>query len=403
MESQIPDQQDLALTLKQFTYDSALEANELRLLQPDGVHEGHLSFRLIHVARTEARLYTAISYTWGDENESEPILLNGQLFYIRPNLWSCLYHIGRAARNSSWRYLWVDAICINQDDIAERNSQVREMDQTYCRALYVSVWLGLGAQSHPSTTSAQAGQGNPFDWRDSIADLASHSYWTRKWTIQEFMLGRCIEVYPGDNRRVDWEVFHHEMYSRLSDRLRMISFNSFAAAPFLMARTDNLYPFTYHSLHVLIEKHCRTACKDPRDAVFALLGLVPHEERRLLIKFFPDYNIPEHHVRIIAVAHCRQNPKSRVWAYSREFFQGLGVEDDSEMARIWRRSEKFNYLDDRPSGQMLEVLRLHDQLEKHGVLFTEDWQDTSSEKGHSVLSRVTQFLLDIVGSSYPSP
>lgn len=106
-------------------------------------NEGDLRFEIVHIKRDKAPPYTVISYTWGDGEVTLTIRLNGQTFYIRVNLWSCLYYLSLHAPHAQWTHLWADAICINQNDAQERNTQVRLMDQTYRNATCVSVWLGL--------------------------------------------------------------------------------------------------------------------------------------------------------------------------------------------------------------------------------------------------------------------
>jgi Heterokaryon incompatibility protein (HET) len=126
-----------------FTYDSSLASNELRLLQPVAVNHHSLRFRTRRVQRASATPYTAVSYIWGSGDASEVIYLDNRPFYVRLNLWSCLYYMAHAAKNAAWEHLWVDAICIDQANDAKRSSQVRLMDQTYRDAVCVSVWLGL--------------------------------------------------------------------------------------------------------------------------------------------------------------------------------------------------------------------------------------------------------------------
>ncbi|KAE9379669.1 heterokaryon incompatibility, partial [Stipitochalara longipes BDJ] len=139
-------------------------------------------------------IYTAVSYTWGNADASEVIYLDNRRFYVRPNLWSCLYYMAQAARNAAWNYLWVDAICINQTNDAERSSQVRLMDQTYRDAVCVSVWLGLVTLPTdtmpyiPTQIPAKTLESDRFDWIDSIVDLSNRPYWSRVWVIQEFLL-----------------------------------------------------------------------------------------------------------------------------------------------------------------------------------------------------------------------
>jgi hypothetical protein len=84
--------------------------------------------------------YETLSYEWGDINSPKhEILLDGQPFTVRRNLWQAL----RCLRTEfAARTLWVDAICINQEDVLERNHQVGMMSSIYTFASSVRVWLG---------------------------------------------------------------------------------------------------------------------------------------------------------------------------------------------------------------------------------------------------------------------
>ncbi|SPJ72129.1 related to heterokaryon incompatibility protein (het-6OR allele) [Fusarium torulosum] len=91
-----------------------------------------------------------MSYTWGDDNATETILVNDGQFALRPNLFSAL----KSLRNfDSPRLIWIDAICINQEDESERNHQVWQMNNIYSNAAVVNVWLGS------ATASSDAGIG----------------------------------------------------------------------------------------------------------------------------------------------------------------------------------------------------------------------------------------------------
>jgi hypothetical protein len=81
-----------------------------------------------------------LSYVWGTEKAPDPILLDGQPFYITENLKDALIMIQHGSKKE--RVLWIDAICINQNDSLERNAQVRQMRHIYSSARRVLVWLG---------------------------------------------------------------------------------------------------------------------------------------------------------------------------------------------------------------------------------------------------------------------
>jgi hypothetical protein len=369
-----------------FTYLSRLGPTELRLLQPVSANQHALHFRVLSVPRAAAPPYTAASYTWGDGEASEVIYLNGRAFHVRRNLWSCLYYLSLGAQYAAWKYLWVDAICIDQTDDAERSAQVRLMDQTYRDAACVSVWLGLvtlpeeyrsGSPKHLPIKTVEA---DGFDWTDSIADLANRPYWSRFWVIQEFLLGRNVEICCSDNR-IDWLEFQ----TRLCNEARIEQFSdeydsnprndipgSYGALPLIMGRHPDKHPETLQPLHNLLINHRRSKCKDPRDRVFALLGLIPPDERGALGRFFPDYAMTEDHVFIITLAHLTQF-SSLIWTQlnrepitpdSEELFLGLEVESKARRRKLLRRAKDFDYLDDGPPSGLLQVLAFHDEIEE---------------------------------------
>ncbi|PMD13238.1 HET-domain-containing protein, partial [Hyaloscypha hepaticicola] len=84
--------------------------------------------------------YTAISYMWGTRDADRVIELDRASFSVTENLWACL----RKFRNlipgeTSLSYIWVDAICINQEDPDERSSQVSQMGAIYAEAQKVVI------------------------------------------------------------------------------------------------------------------------------------------------------------------------------------------------------------------------------------------------------------------------
>jgi Heterokaryon incompatibility protein (HET) len=81
--------------------------------------------------------YVALSYVWGSSAVTENIIVNGSPFPVTINLARALRQL-----EDSPLLLWVDAICINQRDVKERNSQVRMMGDIYRNASIVVSWLG---------------------------------------------------------------------------------------------------------------------------------------------------------------------------------------------------------------------------------------------------------------------
>lgn len=83
--------------------------------------------------------YDALSYVWGDAKEVSEIILDGQSFLVTRNLQAALYQVRQTQQT---RTLWVDALCINQDDVHERSDQVSQMQHIYSQASTVLVSLG---------------------------------------------------------------------------------------------------------------------------------------------------------------------------------------------------------------------------------------------------------------------
>lgn len=83
--------------------------------------------------------FTALSYVWGDATSPCEIICNGHTKSITRNLWGVLSQLQKQWFNC---LLWVDAICINQEDKEEKSFQVAMMRDIYRRAAKVIFWLG---------------------------------------------------------------------------------------------------------------------------------------------------------------------------------------------------------------------------------------------------------------------
>ena len=83
--------------------------------------------------------YQALSYVWGDPSIQHEILVNQQHFPVTHNLHLALR---RLRDTSAVRMIWIDALCINQENVDERNQQVRLMGDIYRKASEVLIWLG---------------------------------------------------------------------------------------------------------------------------------------------------------------------------------------------------------------------------------------------------------------------
>lgn len=173
--------------------------------------------------------YTALSYVWGAHEASHIIWFGTLLLRIRPNLDSALRNLRR--RDRSIR-LWVDAVCINQNDLLERNHQVQQMRDIFSAALETIIYLGPqdgGNTGHSAwnflerhsswaldenreidrNTAARLDEHLIYfrgDLKDVELDVLSRSWFRRLWVFQEAVVSRSLSVQCG-NRRISWDDF----------------------------------------------------------------------------------------------------------------------------------------------------------------------------------------------------
>jgi heterokaryon incompatibility protein (HET) len=133
-----------------YTYSPLKNPNNIRLLQllPAPYKSASIQCELFEYTLPEedqkSHLYDALSYVWGDESDPESITIigsqgNGSRLSVTVNLYKALLHL----RDQIFpRVLWVDAVCINQEDKIEQTNQISLMASIYATASRVTVWLG---------------------------------------------------------------------------------------------------------------------------------------------------------------------------------------------------------------------------------------------------------------------
>jgi hypothetical protein len=107
-------------------------------------------------------------------------------------------------------YIWIDAICINQEDTFERTHQVNLMKSIFSEANAVLIWLGTSegssvkhsrvAMEHLSgweSNHSSAHVRHSFDANvtDSLSAMFNHPYWSRLWVVQEVCLAKKVFVH----------------------------------------------------------------------------------------------------------------------------------------------------------------------------------------------------------------
>lgn len=130
----------------QYQY-SKLEPDQIRLLRvlstDDIIH-----CRLERVSLHKAPTYHAFSYVWGNQKRDFEILLSDETsegsFSVTPHLAVGLRQVGRFLSTDEYRndFVWIDAICIDQGDLTEKETQIPLMRNIYTNAFMVCIWLG---------------------------------------------------------------------------------------------------------------------------------------------------------------------------------------------------------------------------------------------------------------------
>jgi Heterokaryon incompatibility protein (HET) len=86
--------------------------------------------------------YTAMSYTWGAPERSHRIMINDADFQVTESLEIMLQHIQSSRQTLT---LWIDQLCIDQDNYNEKKAQVGLMKKIYQEAIKTIIWLGPAA------------------------------------------------------------------------------------------------------------------------------------------------------------------------------------------------------------------------------------------------------------------
>lgn len=152
--SSTPHENDPAQTpepVNQYPSLPLSEPGNIRLLRlmPHGNKEVGIQCQLLEYHLDEGpHVYEALSYAWDSKDNPKPIYIqsddksDNSAYYVRANLYAALLHL---RNHTTDRIIWVDAICINQEDDVEKGQQVQSMAKIFAKARGVIVWLGEAA------------------------------------------------------------------------------------------------------------------------------------------------------------------------------------------------------------------------------------------------------------------
>ncbi|KAI8623637.1 HET-domain-containing protein [Xylariaceae sp. FL1651] len=241
--------------------------------------------------------YDALSYTWGSNEKTHSIQIGDTKLSITANLHQALTHL---RHKDTPRFVWADAICINQDDIPERNEQVKKMAQIYSSASEVIIWLGpeeedvsLAIEEIRQVDSAITQYGEKYvpnyhllfgtkgpnvptiDAASVISfkALLERPWFERTWVIQEAMLARQATVTCGSLSlpfRMILRVFEH--WHRKG--FRQIIGVSVSRPLFAMIQIDRALKAGNLPLLKVLFQTAGSDSSDPRDRVFGLMNLI---------------------------------------------------------------------------------------------------------------------------------
>ena len=242
-----------------------LAPRELRLIKlRPGQENDRLIGRVITVDKASAPRYVALSYAWGPpcEEGQDPqfILLDDIPIELRPNLDSAMRALRRLDQDL---YIWIDALCIDQHDMKERNLQKPLMANIYRLSDSVAVWLG-------ETTSYGKVAFSFATWITRHPDLVIHvaeqqlkvlltalfamirnPWFQRKWVVADFVLAEEVNLHYGKDV-LPWEIMAEALYvlrSRAVDLLQLFLHKNNNADSFL----DFLADFRYQGVNAFVD------------------------------------------------------------------------------------------------------------------------------------------------------
>ncbi|KAI1740751.1 heterokaryon incompatibility protein-domain-containing protein [Xylaria scruposa] len=255
-----------------------------------------ISVRLENARLSDTPPYEALSYTWGDATQTTTIQisndLNGSKSTVHGISLNCYSALQRLRRPDEHRALWIDAICINQESIVERNHQLGLMATIYAKASEVIVYLGEGDEESDAAMDIVANTVDPQDRYirlfkingiylqdvapdNCVVSLFRRPWFSRIWVLQEIANAQRATVYCG-SKELSWESFRD--FVHLNVAMKQIEYIPYAMQYCARRPPPHWSGVTTRLLKILIATRSCGAT-DPRDKVFALIPLLEREQR----------------------------------------------------------------------------------------------------------------------------
>lgn len=156
--------------------------------------------------------YAALSYVWGGPRQLRLLQHSKAAFYERipdVDLPGTVANAMSVVRDLGMRYIWVDALCIVQDDKVDWEVQAAAMDKIYLQAS-MTICVAYGGDSHAGIPGVEQTPGRRKQHTESyrdvtlttmkpVASLVSASLWdSRAWTFQECLMSTRCAIFTSE-------------------------------------------------------------------------------------------------------------------------------------------------------------------------------------------------------------
>jgi hypothetical protein len=300
--------------LPTFTY-TTLAANEIRLLSPVVVQDHIIGWSLSTAHLDSGIKFEALSYVWGyqDLDESFPVICNDEVLHVRHNLHTALPYLARRDGAGKVLPIWIDAICINQNDEEEKMVQIRLMNKIYQRAHMVWIWFGIAEDQDrileaisvlprmkelneretcpEDVNSTTAASVEPFRLdppvQRAVMHLVANAWYRRLWVTQEISLAAHAIALCGEYT-ISLDLLHGAQWPRTRGRrnsdlelspyeVNQIWLSSLIFSAVVPARGLKEAKSAEEVATALLRIARSTEyqhCLQPQDRIFGILGLV---------------------------------------------------------------------------------------------------------------------------------
>jgi hypothetical protein len=177
------------LGLKTYQYQP-LKNTEIRLVKVLPERMSELKCEIMHMSLDRGLDYIAISYAWGDRVDTTSLVLGTVTIPVALSLHGALKAVREKERSVM---VWIDALCIDQQNKTEREAQVRLMGRIYSQASFVAIWLGpdkddselavqlLQQVARDTVSSVRVKSSGKYADSAALLALLKRDYWKRLW------------------------------------------------------------------------------------------------------------------------------------------------------------------------------------------------------------------------------